>query len=279
MSRYFNRLAITFSLALGLGSGHSMAGVLFEDGFESGNRRTAMNGFYWGGSTDNVRPTTSRALTGNYSLEFPFAGVPSGQDSFEEQRIHFGKPYTELWFKYDLYIPSNYVHRRNEGDNNKFFAIFNNSYRPGFQVNFSLYPDYRTNSGGSNIVIHYFRNGVEQPYIDEEVPFIRSADLGKWHRIVMHFKVPTTLNTSDGVMEIWKNGELIISKRNLASNGTSGLNYMDEAYILGWANSGFSQTTYMYVDNFVISDSAISPGADAPRAVVSPPNPPSLTVQ
>lgn len=276
MSRYFNRLAITFSLALGLGSGHSMAGVLYQNGFESGSLSDAQNGIYLAASGPGTRVSSARAYNGSKSLEFRFDGVSFGADSFAEHRIYFGKPYSEVWIKYDLYVPSNYYHRVDPPSNNKFFAIFNNNYRPGFQVNFSTYP---SGSGNSTVGIHYYRDGKEQS--PDGLPtglLFGASDRGRWHRIVMHFKVPTTLSSADGVMQLWKNGESIISVTNLPCNGTSGLNYIDEAYILGWANSGFSETTYMYVDDLVISDSPI-PLTEASAASQASPAAPTLWVQ
>jgi hypothetical protein len=276
MSRYFRGMAMMLSLALISWSACSRAAVLFEDGFEAGVKRSAVNGISWGGSTDNVRTSSTRSFSGSYALEFPFAGVPVGQDSFEEQRVLFGKPYNEIWIKYDLYVPSNYYHRADSPSNNKFFAIFNNNYRPGFQVNYSTYAEA---GGASGVGIHYYKNGVEQA--TDGLPratLFSSGDRGKWHRIVMHFKVPTSLTSADGVMELWKNGQTLISVKNLPSNGTSGLNYIDEAYILGWANSGFTEKTVMYVDNVLISDSPIAL-TEAGATQSSPPVAPVLKVQ
>jgi hypothetical protein len=242
------------------------AGVLFQDSFDTGQRSATVNGFAWADHTDGVTVSTSKALSGSYSLQFPFQGVPLGDDSWQEQRLRFGKAYTELWVKFDLYVPSNYYHRQDGASNNKFFAIFNNNYTPGFQVNFSTRPN---GSGGSNIEVHYFQGGHEQP-VQTGGALIGSTDLGKWMRIVMHFKVPSSLTSADGVQELWKNGQQVYSNKALASNGPSGYNYMDEAYVLGWANSGFTDLTTMCVDDFVMSDApiALTNGEKVPEAPV-----------
>jgi hypothetical protein len=254
-------------LAAVVASSTAGAATLFQDSFESGRKASSQNGFSWGGSTDLVAVSSTRAASGSYSLLFPFQAVPTGEDSFEEQRLNFGKPYNEIWIKYDLYVPSNYVHRRDGASNNKFFAIFNNDYSPGFQANFSLSPGA---NNGSNIEVHYYRNGAEQE-VQGGGALIGPTDLGKWHRIVMHFKVPTSTSASDGVMELWKNGQSIYSSKSLAMGGTSGLNYMDEAYILGWANSGFNQDTLMYIDDVVVADTAIPLTGGGTTATPNPP--------
>jgi hypothetical protein len=82
-----------------------------------------------------------------------------GEDSFQEQRVRFGRAYNEMWVSFDLYVPTNYQHRNDSPSNNKFFAIFNNNYNPGWQLNFSLTPD---GSQGSRVGIYYYGNGVNQ---------------------------------------------------------------------------------------------------------------------
>ncbi len=276
MSRYFRGMAIALSLALGVGSVHSTAGVLYENGFESSTVTAQQNGISLGGGA-GTGVSSVRAYKGTKSLEFRFDGGPLKTDAWAERRIRFGKPYSEVWVKYDLYVPANYFHRNDSPSNNKFFAIFNNGYKPGYQVNFSMYP---SGSGDSLARIHYYKNGREQS--SDNLPsklLFGTSDRGRWHRIVMHFKVPATLSSADGVMRLWKNGESIISVTNLASNGTSGLNYIDEAYILGWSNSGFNETTYMYVDDLVISDSPIDLTEKGGTAMQSPPAAPALRVQ
>lgn len=254
MNRVSHRLYVPLLLCALASAATVHAGILFEDGFESGRKSGAQNGFSWSDNTNGISVSNAVALTGSYALRFPFEAVPMGEDSFQEQRVRFGRAYNEMWVSYDLYVPSNYQHRSDSPSNNKFFAIFNNNYNPGWQLNFSLSPD---GSQGSRVGIYYYGNGSNQDIIDGPT-LIASSDRGKWMHIVMHFKVPSTISARDGVAELWKNGTTIISNKTLNSGGTStALNNMDEAYILGWANSGFTQETVMYVDNVVFSDTAL----------------------
>ena len=150
------------------------SGVLFQDGFEAGRKGPAQNGFTWSDNTNGIAVSNAQAFTGSYSLLFPFEAVPQGEDSFQEQRIRFGRQMTDVWISYDLYVPSNYAHRSDSPSNNKFFAIFNNNYNPGFQVNFSLTPD---GQQGSRIGIYYFSTGDAQPAIDYGT-MISPAEIG-----------------------------------------------------------------------------------------------------
>ncbi len=275
MSRKSKGIALAAAIMASVASFGSTAGVLFQDGFESGTRSLVTNSIRLISPTDTTTVSTAMPKTGKYSLEFLFQAKPSGGDSWAEQRVALGAQRSEVWVKYDLYVPSNYYHRSDGASNNKFFAIYSAPYQtPGFQVNFSTQPS----SGGSEIGVHYYKNGEEQSAGGlPKASIIGGADLGKWMRVVMHFKVPTSLSSSDGVIEIWKNGSSLISVKNLASNATSGKNYMDEAYILGWANSGFNVDTKMYVDDIEVRDTPISPSGT--EVTVAPPSAPILQVK
>ncbi len=90
--------------------------------------------------------------------------------------------------------------------------------------------------------------------------------------LIAQVKVPTSSTSNDGVMKLWKNGQLVANITDLQSFGGTGKNYIDQAYFLGWANSGFTQATVMNIDDVTIADSAITAGLI--------PNPPTnATVQ
>ena len=263
-TRYWVSLWLIVGVVAVLATSTVNAQILFQDGFESGNLTHTQNGIRWAPEGVRTSISSTQVRSGTRSLEFSFEAVPAGQDSFSEHRVTMTSRYTDLWIMYDLYIPANYYHRPESGANNKFFAIFRDPYpASGYSVNFSTYPN---GSGGSHIEVHYFNNHAEEPYLTPESGrnFITSADAGRWHNIILHFKVPTGQGTNDGVMELWKNGSRIVNITNLASWGGSGTNYMDQAYLIGWANSGYAQQTDFYVDNFVISDTPL--GVNPPGA-------------
>lgn len=249
-------LLVTFSVS---------AQTLFLDGFESGDRSATQNNIRWILPGGNISINSLRPRTGSYAMEFRFPARPDGQDSSAEQRIALGASYTDLWIKYDFYVPTNYYHRTQSGAaNNKYFAIYRNPYtNPGFQVNFSTQPN---GSGGSHLEIHTQDNGREAPVQSPSSArnFLTSADAGRWHNLILHIKVPTGPSTNDGVMQLWKNGTQIVNLTNLASWGGTGQNYMDEAYILGWSNSGYTNETIFYVDNFEVSNTPL--GVNPPAA-------------
>ncbi|NVJ49063.1 MAG: heparin lyase I family protein [Gammaproteobacteria bacterium] len=228
------------------------ADPLFNDGFESGNLNQSQNGVSYINSK-NISVTQERAKDGNYAMKFSYPAAPLGTDSFSEQRLQY--PQTgELWIKYDLYIPDNYVHRVDGASNNKFLAIFKTDYRaPGFQVNWSLQPN---GNGGSSLSIHRYHNGQLQRAFAPAggANIITTADRGTWMTIMAQVKVPTSSSANDGVMKMWKNGVLVCNETSLNMYGGDGENYTNELYLLGWANSGYAEDTHFFIDNLLINN-------------------------
>lgn len=241
---------------------------LFEDGFETGAFRSGANGVSWASSRD-TSVSDERSYSGRYALRFFFEGGPAGEDAFSEQRIRLPQR-NEFWFRYRLYVPANYHHRRDGASNNKFLAVYRAPYtEPGFQVNFSLNPN---DSGGSDLNVHYYHDGRELKPITLARDFITSADRGRWMLVVAQVRTPTSANASDGIMRMWKNNQLVAEITNLNSWGGSGENHITEAYLLGWANSGFNEDTVFFIDDFAVFDGE-------PQVVAKPRPPASLAVQ
>jgi hypothetical protein len=266
--------AFTFAAAFAMSL--SNATTLFTDGFESGNLSHTENGVAWIDS-QSVAVTSSVAASGKYSLQFNFAGVPDGQDSWAEQRISLPQR-SDYWFKYKLYIPTNYYHRTQTYEaNNKFLAVYQAPYlktNTGFQVNFSLEPN---GSGGSDVEVHHYNGGVEGPVQLVYRNFITDVDKGKWMELIAEVKVPTSATSNDGVMKLWKNGQQVVNITNMASWGGTGKNYIDQAYFLGWSNSGFTQSTALNIDDVQIADSQLTSGTAAGAVTPNPPT--NVTVQ
>jgi hypothetical protein len=98
----------------------------------------------------------------------------------------------------------------------------------------------------------------------------QGGDAGRWITWIMHIKC-ADVNSFNGVAEIWKDGKKILSQTRL-ENWHPTANYLDVGYLLGWANSGFTQTTDFYIDNIIFATSGEDVGIGGVR-----PNPPILT--
>ena len=213
-------------------------GVIYQTGFEQSEgidlgplpTSTQTNNFSWTSAT-SVYVDDGRAKTGSQSLLFPFLS------SRKEKRMNIGGSYKELWFSYDIYIPSNYYHDNVSGtDNNKFFAIWGGGqagyagqYRSGPLLVFELHllggqPDtdfmkLLLGTRVDNVVTYsgYF-NVSSNPGEDGSGLLIRSTDKGHWMKITMHMKYATkadwvsrtggdpdaSYTRGDGIVELWK---------------------------------------------------------------------------
>lgn len=240
------------------------AEVIFSDGFESGDLSHQENGVHWGGNRDTAVSTT-RAMEGSYALEFTFEGGPDGDDAFSEQRFGLGTGHDELWVAYDLYVPQNYHHRtQSSSANNKGFLYlwsgdYGNPSGPGMGPNF--WPD-QSGNGESSATLFAWGSGSSEigrsgrHYNRFSRNVIRSEDRGTWIKVVARYKYASSSN-DDGVAQIWiRDGsgsmENVLNIRDGAWY-VPGQPGFDQGYLLGWANSGFDETTRFYIDNFVVS--------------------------
>jgi len=267
----FTAFMLVFTVAIFQSS--AFAQVLFEDNFETGNLSKNQNGVQWG-SQASTAVNTVNPRSGSYSLEFTFAGVANGQDSFAEQRFALGGNYPEVWIKYDLFIPTNYYHRTQTGSssNNKSFVhLWTGEYssRDGIGGGFEMWPN---GNGFGTLKFHPFRPDFS--HIDDTKRYpagIDANDLGKWMQLVIQVKAGAAGSNDylrGAKVRVWKSADggptsLIYSLDNAwfadwqdPSNilySSSGQNYFNNGYLLGWSNSGFSQATKLYIDNVVIA--------------------------
>jgi len=106
------------------------------------------------------------------------------------------------------------------------------------------------------LITEYYQN--EQPmgnYGSGTVnPFIDSSKLGRWVQFRMYGRLASGPSAHDGVIRIWWDGALAHQVTNLDMYNTTGVNYWDQGYLLGWANSGFSAATSVFIDDVKIYD-------------------------
>ena len=253
-------------------------GVIFSDDFERG-LSTSRNGPGWeAGEAPNVEVSTDLAHGGKHSLRFRYRGKPDCQDASAELRFSLGRPLREVWLEYYIYYPAGgeggsarYYHRWegracppvNSPDNNKFLAMFGPKYQAEPTALIQTWTTTLATSvpptrpGDSRIATAYTKAGLKgaTPNSANYMNFITNADRGRWLRIRVHMRVADWAQ-NDGVIQLWKDGALILDDRSLPWYDTSRqANYLTQGYLMGWSNSGFSETTYIYVDDFSIMDS------------------------
>lgn len=272
VGRSFNR---AFLLAALMGVGLTcQAQIIFQDDFESGDLSKRQNNFSWASSRATT-VSSDRAKSGSRSLKFTFEAVPSGQDSFSEQRFELGGNYPELWVRYDLFVPSNYFHRNDppSANNKGFLYLWSGDYgRPDGP---GMGPNFWPNSDGTSFASHYvWGPGLDKHYNHQMPKAIEAADRGKWIRIVAHYKYASSAN-NDGVAEIWKTRDGVTEKILNIQNGAwyiPGQPGFNRGYLLGWANSGFAEETTFYIDNITFSTRSLlesdGPAPSPPRDVI-----------
>ncbi len=266
------------------------ASLAFQDGFESGTVAASQGGYGWLGyraaSGEGVSVSRDVARSGGYSMKFTYAGNTNlCADGSAEQRFTLGENLPEVWMEYYVYLPSGtdgkgakFVHRRPvcaaESDpngtvsNNKFFALWGTSY------------DVRAGSGGVKVAAEYRRTskaGEGDSYLygtwctDTLLcsdwghpgglwdPAFTDALRGRWVQVRIHAKVADSKAAANGMLQMWFDGALRVNMQGLdLAPNAGGDRWFRNGYLMGWANSGFDQTTALYVDDFQIFRS--SPG-------------------
>ena len=306
------------------------AQTIFEDDFSSLDLSGSQNGFTWGSSTGTT--VVPNSPNGTAALQFTFNGnTDINADAWSEQRYELGNQYSEIWMKYDLYIPTNYKHRYRtqlvidnivgtfsigdiievSGNSTKSatihsingdtltveyhsvrFAFGNNpaiinvtsgatanvTQRIGFGdnnkgISFMWQGQYGTGNTGQALntanwsdlndgsIISY-QIIVDTDNLGHTGTGVKSVDpntdLGQWIEWIVRYKVAGPTN-DNGILQMWKNGVLVVDVDSIPNYSSLGNNYYERGYLMGWANSGFDETTIFYIDNIVFSENPILP--------------------
>ena len=284
----------------------ALAGEIYSTSFESGsisNVKVLQNGFSWGEGT-YTSVSSERSKSGNYSLKFRFKATPElDGDSWSEQRFNLGGYYPDIWIKYDLFIPGNYVHRtvkpkstaqtNNKGHIALWAGKYSNPGAEGPALLTQLWSAHWSDTAISQAVttaissindVRVLNNNYNDPGEENgrSSKAIVESDRGHWMTIVIHAKYATTAN-NDGVFEIWKtdwkgNTIKLIDIQDgpwygTQPNGNPARGF-EKGYLLGWANSGFEEETILYLDNITFSTSPLN--NDTVTNYLAPPKPPAI---
>lgn len=248
----------------------SWGATYLSDSFESGNLTSSEGIGSWTGfeyrSGDAGALSTDMAHTGTYSAKFTFTGNASLEDDAQSQLVfNFGQNIQEFWLQYYVFFPSNYDIRATGGsDNTKLFVIWGDSYstdplamgmemendeRAGFKAYVAGYPAALSCAG----LFGYVPGGLRWT--------LESGDKNKWIKFKFHVKRDS--GAGDGMFEMWVDDVKEIELLNQSFAGAPcSPNYWRHGYLMGWSNSGFTETTNVYIDDVVIADA--DPGDETP---------------
>jgi hypothetical protein len=227
----------------------------FFDDFERGKLGPSVAGYGHGSS--NISVSSDNSHSGKYSLKFVFGPDAPGEDSWAEHRFHFGEQLSSVWIEYQLFVPSNYYHRNDDGtDNNKFFRLWASGQKFSLTVETNVEPDrpgesrlrrFLSESGG--------RSGgpIGTSWAPQVIGRQSPIRPGQWHQIRIHWHSSTNGSQKDGRAEVSVNGELIQSLDwDFWNRSGQPKTYVDRGYLLGWSNSGFSERTEFFIDDFAV---------------------------
>ncbi|AZT84112.1 hypothetical protein EHN06_11505 [Marinobacter sp. NP-4(2019)] len=264
-----------FSLSI---NAQELGAPWFEDSFESGDFSTSSKkgegSLRW--SSSNVSVSSSYAKTGSYSARFVFGPNADGEDSWRELGFRFDSGVPEIWVEYWILYPDNYYHRSQSGSsNNKFFQLnYNGAPKQLLTVESAV-------QGGGASLMRRFLSTTQKPDGSNNWPvndsdtsnFIGSSSefaiqLGQWTKVRIYYKAGSDGIKNDGRAEVWINDKLFHAL-DWPFWEPDNQGWINGGYVLGWSNSGFSQATSIYVDDFKVYTTEPSVTSN-PR-----PNPPS----
>ena len=233
--------------------------------------------------------TSNDATTLHFTGDATNAVSVSGEAAYGNQgsldgSFHFGAYVTEVWIEFWWYVPSNYAQRLHNNfnaasANNKLLLVWNDTYSGAtdWEPGWEFYPNY-TNGAGAQVTgtgtswlwptVNSTVNGsiitVPTPYTVNLAASAGDVYIGtggyvvpgQWNQMRYHFKASSAYGNTDGVMEHWVNGTLVFQKTNGSFYGAATPFYrtLHHGYLIGSANSGYTQETKFYIDDFKIYD-------------------------
>jgi hypothetical protein len=233
--------------------------LVLADDFESGDLEAPSGTGRWtdssGDSGSGPRVEAEIARSGTQALRFRFLGDADPKaDAWSEQRFDLGADLTDVCVEWFQYVPdgsegfgARYAHRDAEGpDNNKLLRLWDDDYRDyRLKLGFSTV---HADGDDSRVISEY---GVDGAGVGPEdtAPWlgIVEASRGRWIRFVARAR--TDRGSGDGVLDLWVDGDKVMENRlAMVPEGGEG-NYFRNGYLLGWANSGFAETTFVWIDD------------------------------
>ncbi|WP_461671158.1 hypothetical protein, partial [Mycobacterium tuberculosis] len=156
-------------------------------------------------------------------------------------------------------------HRNDIGvDNNKLFSLGNDGWsNPSSFILYAIEtePEWQSD-GDSRAALKWRPDGAGSGEYGKNPingGIIQDADLrGEWVEYIVHFKTASGFQETDGVVEMWVDGNQIFDYHDLNTWPIGGnedqeeFNSFNHGYIMGWFNSGMNATSATYIDDFTL---------------------------
>jgi hypothetical protein len=253
---------------------------IFEDNFSNGLKNNA-NGVTWVNGSGGTPAVVD--FDGQKALRHIFGPDAPGQDTTAEQRMDFGRDMSHMCMEYRVHIPSNFAHRNESPNNDKWFMswretysdVTNGTWRCGFEfmTNSSTTPnsfirgmssrwDYNSwESSGPN----YSPTGQFTPFIGGTGP----VQINAWNTIRIEMKAATSSSGTDGIQRMWVNGgtpyfSITTGRFHNYPTGTHPADaWLGWCYFLGAFNSGMLDLTHIHITDVKLYDAKPSTWAVA----------------
>lgn len=187
--------------------------------------------------------------------------TPEAGNSWAEQRFEFPIKATQIEISYDLFIPSNYYRAPKNHKNIVFWSGEYGMVQANIGVSSESWPE----EAGGRPSIYVGVDGKNYGHSN-----IKGGDVlmpnhqGAWQRVQVYLELATQPGDY-GRFEIYRNQHVVVSSNHPNIEPSWGQvptseqivystrgNYIDQGYLLGWANGGFSEDTVFCIDNFEV---------------------------
>ena len=232
--------------------------LIFYDSFESGDLSHTANGLRWGVGKRS-RVVSGTATDGSRSLRVAYDANPLGKDGWAEQPLTL-PDLTEIYVEFDWLVPDNFRHRYDGGSsNNKLFRAWqthSGTLSVTWEYTRSAGTDFvshlRTASGNSDtrMANRELVGGRGKPFISKDGPVVP----GKWVTLGFAIKTASGLGRRDGFYRLYVDGVKTawVEDYELWNRGGLPVTTLTGLYLMGWANSGFTEPTNFHIDNFKV---------------------------
>lgn len=243
-------------------------GPFFEDSF-AGLQRNNANGFTW--AELPAGDVTVVSFDGHNCLRFRYPAEDPGVDGQAEQRFGFGRDLNAMSMEFYLHVPSNFTMR--EHGNNKFFRGWRDNYsdtaagvqEPGLEFvtyNSLGHPQPSTTAYARplwrDVLTHGLITDLEiEGHLDPMIGPGGPINIGAWNRVRIAWQGSSGFGVYDGAYRVWFNETRLTNGTALPLFNryeTPSDVVLKQAYIMGYANTGYGVQTDFHVRDFKVWD-------------------------
>ena len=254
----------------------------FQDDFEGAED----NNFWLGGAAQTHGATcSSDPNSSGKSLLLTYPTMSEGGHSWAEKRFVIPVNAQQLEISYNQFVPANY---KASPGNHKNFVLWSGKYGNAASNIFIGSEDWPTSSGATpSVYIGADGTNYEHSSINAR-PLMMENNQGSWQR--MHIYVELAEREGDfGVFEIHRDREFLTGTSHPDIKPSWGQppvdehieyssrgNYIDQGYLMGWANGGFTEETVFCIDDFTMKVNTV---IKKPASATPPSAPSQLRIE